>query len=70
MATMTKHRIATLDEIDAIEVQFIALADEGKPKNQAICPRCEGELNVEDFGSAYIVSCATEDCLSYTARGI
>ncbi|MBZ5711963.1 hypothetical protein [Nannocystis pusilla] len=34
------------------------------------CSRCNGELNVNDRGSGYTVSCETEKCLRLTFRGI
>lgn len=34
------------------------------------CPRCGGELEMIDFGSAYRIKCRKEGCITVTFRGI
>lgn len=59
---LTNEEIQILDKAD----NDIAMRGYTEEK----CPRCNGNIIVEEAGKSYTVKCTTENCISLDFRGV
>ena len=60
----------TFEEMNKVEEQLIERAQNYTSMENIICPRCGGEMNYDERGNSYIVTCETPHCISYGIRGL